>query len=501
MKVMLLEGLSFLKIDTDCRSYIYDPACSRIIGHTPERELILEHFMESKESILEMGKQLNCSLNELEADYRLIEAMCSEGCFQREHPVKNTIFNSSEDIMASIVESASSQLILSVTDDCNLRCEYCVFSDRYPSNKGYSSSYMEEDTAFRAVDFYFDIYKKKVAKGFVAPPSISFYGGEPLIKFNLIKKVMDYATSVHPKTEFSITTNGILMNSHVRQYFLNKNITITYSIDGYKANHDRNRKTKGGNPTFEKIMKNIFAMQSLKKRNLKSKLIAFSFCIDDYVDFNKMVEYFSKHHEILHPYTIFISDIIPYDTSYFDWTDSIMPPEEKNMRERSSKDIMESIRSKKINSSTGKKTLDLYRPFVFSDWLFNQRDISGYQAPLNRSCLPGDKMCIYPNGEIAVCEKMNQKHCIGNIIDGLDFTKIAELENRMIQLFNWKCRKCVFRQMCDVCFMYLDEDNKIPKDFCQNTFDNKCKQIKSYLKSIESNMDFDEVERIVRMEK
>ena len=81
-------------------------------------------------------------------------------------------------------------LILNVTDRCNLRCKYCVFSGAYCGQRVHGSATMSLDTAMRGIDQFL----ARTGKTLQDPEkklSIGFYGGEPLLAFDLIREILD----------------------------------------------------------------------------------------------------------------------------------------------------------------------------------------------------------------------------------------------------------------------------------------------------------------------
>lgn len=77
-------------------------------------------------------------------------------------------------------------LVLQITQNCNLRCEYCAYSGSY-KNRIHSNKRMTFEVAAKAIDFV--VSHSKEAEQFY----IGFYGGEPLLEFSLIKRCVDYA--------------------------------------------------------------------------------------------------------------------------------------------------------------------------------------------------------------------------------------------------------------------------------------------------------------------
>jgi uncharacterized protein len=136
-------------------------------------------------------------------------------------------------------------LALNVTQQCNLRCKYC-----YVENPG-SQPFMSEETAKKAIDF---ITEFEDIEGF----GISFYGGEPLLNFPVIKSAIEYASKVEeekgfPEVKFHVTTNGTLMTDEMIDYFTDYDIDVMVSIDGPAFIHDAMRITPDKKGTHAKV--------------------------------------------------------------------------------------------------------------------------------------------------------------------------------------------------------------------------------------------------------
>lgn len=86
---------------------------------------------------------------------------------------------------------------------------------------------MSLKTAKKAVDFYFKNSNN-------CNHQISFIGGEPLLKFNLIKKIVEYIKTFNNKVSFTIITNGSLLKEDILNYLIENMFHITISFDGEK---------------------------------------------------------------------------------------------------------------------------------------------------------------------------------------------------------------------------------------------------------------------------
>jgi len=139
--------------------------------------------------------------------------------------------------------------VLHLTDSCNLNCKYC-YEDKKKTE-------LSLENIKKVIDYEISQKNKKA--------NIIFYGGEPLLKKDLIKETIEYVKNKKTETEFSfgMTTNGVLLDENFIKYLeKNKFVNIAYSIDGNKEIHDLNRVTIGGQGSFEIISEN--AKQLLK---------------------------------------------------------------------------------------------------------------------------------------------------------------------------------------------------------------------------------------------
>jgi len=143
-------------------------------------------------------------------------------------------------------------LVLNVNTGCNLSCSYCYKEDLDTPANGQK---MTLETAIQSIEQMLQESPDQERYNIV------FFGGEPLTNLSLIKQVVDYAEQrfgVLGKTiDFSLTTNGTLLNQKVVEYLNKHRIAVAVSIDGPKAVHDKNRITVGGQGTYDVVRQNI----------------------------------------------------------------------------------------------------------------------------------------------------------------------------------------------------------------------------------------------------
>ena len=128
-------------------------------------------------------------------------------------------------------------LTLELTHQCNLACEYCIFGKHYPQTRQRSDASMSLDTAKSAVARFLS-HKPN-------DPSIGFYGGEPLLEFELMKEIVAFAEQLAAENgleaRFNVTTNGTLLSEERIHYLVAHKFAVVISVDGNKESHDRYR--------------------------------------------------------------------------------------------------------------------------------------------------------------------------------------------------------------------------------------------------------------------
>ena len=140
-------------------------------------------------------------------------------------------------------------LVLPITDKCNLTCPYC-FAQKGNGNFNFDS-YTEKD-----IDNLLEIIYDKNRD---TPTTLVFFGGEPLLKFKLIKYTINaISTRYNGKlnVSYSITTNGTLINEKVAQFFRDNNFAVMLSVDG-PDNEYNFRKYSNGESSLGRVLRNI----------------------------------------------------------------------------------------------------------------------------------------------------------------------------------------------------------------------------------------------------
>ncbi len=133
---------------------------------------------------------------------------------------------------------------------CNMRCDYCFYHDVTERREEASFGIMEQETAL-------NIIKKALAYAGGESISFAFQGGEPLIAgldfFKFFTKNAKLLNDKKSKIQFSLQTNGTLLDDEWARFFYKENVLIGLSLDG-DANANAHRKLSDGNNSHKKIL-------------------------------------------------------------------------------------------------------------------------------------------------------------------------------------------------------------------------------------------------------
>lgn len=140
-------------------------------------------------------------------------------------------------------------LCLHISHNCNLNCSYCFASQgKYNGER----AVMSYEVGKQALDFLV------ANSGTRRNLEVDFFGGEPLMNFDVIKQLVAYARSIEKEAKknfrFTLTTNGMLIDDDVIDFANREMSNVVLSLDGRKEIHDRFRVDYAGNGSFDKIV-------------------------------------------------------------------------------------------------------------------------------------------------------------------------------------------------------------------------------------------------------
>ncbi|MBS5140925.1 MAG: thioether cross-link-forming SCIFF peptide maturase [Clostridium sp.] len=170
-------------------------------------------------------------------------------------------------------------LCLHVAHTCNLTCDYCFASQgKYQGER----ALMSFEVGKQALDFLI------ANSGSRRNLEVDFFGGEPLMDWDVVKQLVNYARSVekeHNKNfRFTLTTNGLLVDDDVIEFANKEMHNVVLSLDGRKEVHDRLRRTVGGHGSYDVIVPKF--QKFVQSRNNTGYYVRGTYTHDN-IDFTK----------------------------------------------------------------------------------------------------------------------------------------------------------------------------------------------------------------------
>jgi len=364
------------------------------------------------------------------------------------------------------------QLILNVTEDCNLRCKYCIYSDNYKLTRKPSKNVMTLETGKKAIDYFFKLNEKLASRNPGKKISIGFYGGEPLLSLSTIDKLVQYAQKNTPlHLSFHMTTNGMLLNDEVADFIVKNKIMLAISLDGDKENHDRNRVTVNGRGSFDIVYNNI--KRFLERHSDYAERFGFVCVYDWNIDLEAVERFFEDNR-----LNVMFVDSVLYSSGEGNYYDRFTEREKKRFIKQNNH-----MRKKFTNNLMNRKT-----PTLFSLRYLNAQYLSIFihlrvfdkrmkMIPFTGACMPGIKISVRSDGIFDMCERVNATMPIGNVETGLDWNAIANIIRKYTSALGDKCLSCPFTRMCEFCYgdgnSMRNTSFLFPEDRCK--FIQKCR--------------------------
>lgn len=365
-----------------------------------------------------------------------------EGMFQPN--VVKEIRHPQTDIMEHNAEKRLHQLTLQVTQQCNLRCEYCAYSGIYEGNRVHSGRRMSFETAKKAIDFFLE---HSMDSPLIV---VGFYGGEPLLEFSLIKKCVSYVEErcEGKKILFNLTTNGTLLEGERAEFLVKHEFSIAISLDGSKKEHDACRKFPDGSGSFDIVMEHIKNLSNAYPRYTE-RSVRFFTTVNPYMDLGCVLEYF-KTSEVINDRAILFNQMVAKDLK------------EEVAYQESFFQIRKYEYIKMLFVLIGKLEKEQLSPLVSASMDYtkrakralHKRKELGCVIHPGGPCMPGIlRLFVRYDGEFFPCERVNENldfFRIGSIEEGLCLDKMREILN-IGKLTEEECKTCWNLQRCSMC--------------------------------------------------
>jgi uncharacterized protein len=350
---------------------------------------------------------------------------------------------------------------LFVTTQCNLGCSYCIYGGQYEQHEKLSQTPMAWETLRAAMEF---LAKRS---GESKQIRLDFFGGEPLLAFDLIDRGVRHLKSIlppgGPAVAVTITSNGTVLTDRILDFLLDNEVYLQFSIDGGRESHDRFRPFKtSGRGSFDVILGNLQRIHDRDPEYFRTHLRIKGVLTTEQVDHDDP-EFFG--HPLVRSIVennafIFLNEEPHFDLAkdddYFERIDRLGRKLLEREGAQGEAELLEGLnpKQKALYHHTLGRFFELQ---AVNRVYFDGRDAT----PFIKGCLTGyQEGAVSANGDISICLKSakGNNFVIGNVIeDAWYFDKIRGL-NTMFH-HDWSgCSSCFLQKSCDLCYEKLNGD-------------------------------------------
>jgi len=433
---------------------MYDANKNTILNINDRQYNFLENYMKSNVDDYIESEEIN--------------KLCKEG-FLSSNRVKD-IVHPADELLSFHLDNNIKMLVLQVTQQCNFRCEYCVYSGNY-LNRTHSSKRMSISTALKGIDFLISHSKNH------DEINIAFYGGEPLLEFNFIKECIDYAEKKADgkKVTFSMTTNGSLLTDEIVEFLYKHDVELTVSLDGPKEIHDNHRKLASNNRgSFDKVINNIINIEKKFPEYINN--ILFNAVIDIQNDFCCIDKFFLSY-DVVKDISMMSSLITDnYKKSDIKMNEDYYLKQEYELF----RIFYHSIRKKNTKNCSRIVMQDYNEILKLSKYLIPQKMLPEKTHP-SGPCIPGtQRLFINVDGFFYPCERVSESSelmKIGHIDTGFNIEKARKILN-LGKSNEESCKNCWAIRFCGICAALADNAEK---EFSKKIIEKRCKNVKASL--------------------
>lgn len=339
-------------------------------------------------------------------------------------------FSISFDEYRCALETKIQRLILEVTRRCNMRCSYCVYSGKFPGRRTHENFDMPRSTMERAINFY-AAHSTALDHG-----SISFYGGESLLRADEIFYAIDFATRAIPekKLSFAISTNGLLLNENILSRLANNpDVALNITLNG--PPHDKYRRTSDGKATLENLLDKLDVAKKTFPQVWENQ-IGF---ICNYANFEEFAVQREFYLNVVGKMPLLINQIMPPNLAdlFFEGDEKI------SAREKFADDYFRE----------GDDFLAAY--FRVPIAVIHDRPIFTADArSFINSCIPFlNRIFVTANGRFQICTETTDLDDLGDLNSGLNFSTLKKFYDAAEKIFvDSACRRCWAQRLCPACF-------------------------------------------------
>lgn len=349
---------------------------------------------------------------------------------------------------------------LEITESCNFRCRYCPHT-MATQNRRHTERRMSFRTARNAIDRYFERYvaqasllsaEKKQRLVTVAPPSLSWYGGEPFLNFAVLVRSHQYFTSLpwadhgipRSSLRFVVNTNLSILNDAVIRFLAKNDVTTFVSLDGDREDNDRYRIMGNGEGTWDVVTSNLRKLRSAEPTFYAGKVIIQATSCPSHN--RKRCQTFLRGMG-----TKYVQSDMQVPHKFIGDPKSLLQVSRANADKVER--VLRTLSRQTINASAKHAVgLILWKTAKTFDGLQTDVPSGSTNLPM-RTCPMGyDALMVSTDGKYHMCHKTDGSLPLGDCNTGYDSVRIAAAYQQFHRMLNRdECRSCWAIHFCQLC--------------------------------------------------
>lgn len=411
-----------------------------------------------------------------------------------------TIYHPVTDRLEDMLTNSMDTITLQITQNCNLRCKYCVYSGSY-INRTHNNKRMSLDTAKEALHFLHRHSKnsKKLTVG--------FYGGEPLLEIGLIKSCVSLCKNLFDgkDVQYTMTTNATLLDVKTAKYLLDNNFSLIISLDGPRDIQNANRVYANGRGTYDDVYSHLVSILNALPEYREKIMINGVMTQND--DMHKVINFFQNDYSLQG-----INTTIQYATDV-------------------------NLADEKVETNSAcyeqnyiEESYETFKLFLFGIGRLQQCDVStllmgsmliikevvhdrniGTKIIHNKThpggpCIPGRrKLFVDVDGRLFPCERVSETSpvmCMGTLSKGFDISKAKEILN-IASITASSCLMCWAQGFCNQCVANADGGDTFSAEkrlkHCAKTKRQAEDMVKNYIVLIKYGCQFERFQGVTEL--
>lgn len=428
--------------------FFYDASSQEILAVEPALAGVLANYDQCAQGAFPAILTDEFSLGELEKARQTIpKAYQAEGLFLGPWPRLESATRRNS--RSRIYDIGLQHLVLTLTESCNLRCRYCLHGASLDWVRPHGKGVMPQETALEATRYFLARCRDDGE-----PATISFYGGEALLRLEVIEAV-SREVRAHPRgkeAHLVVDTNGVLLDEAARQMVLRHGLHLQISLDGPREYHDRQRPDTRGSGTYDRIMANLDLL--LDRDPAQADRLSFSCTLAPPVDLLQLDHFFAhfppyEKRGISGPPNLVVNRANLNGQS---WPATRADFVDFNKQLDQIREIYLQAIEQDRRHELGPVIKGLVEPGLFRLHHRSRAPISEVYTP-GGNCRPGiRKLHVTVDGRLQPCERTGDRLDLGRIGEGLDPAAVDVVQEGFHRTVSPRCSHCWALRLCGICF-------------------------------------------------